>query len=79
MKDYNCDCCIHQNVRPAYHVTVLECTDYLPIGNVVPVVRCKDCIHCVDRKTYLRCVRNGFANGYEVNADGFCNYGRVSE
>lgn len=40
-----------------------------------PVVRCKDCKHCMDRKTYLRCVKYGFNNGHEVKPTGFCDNG----
>ena len=53
--------------------------DYLLDNDVVPVVRCKDCIHCMDRKRYLRCVRFGFSNGHEVRPDGFCCYGEKTK
>lgn len=46
-----------------------------PTIDAVPVIRCKDCEHCLDRKTYLRCVRNGFNNGYEVEPTDFCSHG----
>lgn len=39
------------------------------------LVRCKDCVHCMDRKKYLRCVRFGFSNGHEVRPDVFCSFG----
>jgi len=50
-----------------------------PAVDAVAVIRCKDCDHCEDRKTYLRCVRRGFNHGYEVKPNGFCNYGVPKE
>ena len=50
-----------------------------PAVDAVVVVRCKDCVHCDDRKTYLRCVRCGFNNGHEVKPNGFCDYGEPRE
>lgn len=42
---FDCNLCIHMNVCPAYEVTQTECDHYIPQGNVLPVVRCRDCIH----------------------------------
>lgn len=45
MKDFDCNLCIHMTVCPAYMVTQTGCKDYMPQGNVIPVVRCEDCRH----------------------------------
>lgn len=50
-----------------------------PTVDAVPVVRCKDCKHCEDRKKYLRCVKRGFSAGHEVMPDDFCSYGERCE
>ena len=37
---------------------------------------CEDCEHSMDRfGAYLRCVRNGFNAGFEVNPKHFCKHG----
>jgi len=81
MTDYNCDVCIHQNVCPAYHVGIRECMDYLPIGNVVPVVRCSECIHA-EKSEHEFCNReivHSKWNGTTWDRKGhkleFCSYG----
>lgn len=81
MKSFNCDECIHMNVCPAYMVTRPECGDFLPIGNVLPVVRCKDCIYAelipYLNKTYCKCpdiYRFGLCS-HEVSENHFCSYG----
>ena len=51
----------------------------VPTVDAVPVVRCKDCKHCEDRKKYLRCVKRGFSAGHEVMPDDFCSYGERCE
>lgn len=53
--------------------TIDEKTDYLLQHDVVPVVRCKDCMNC-----YF--TRNGGADicmvsGWETEEDDFCSYG----
>lgn len=89
MKDYDCNCCIHLNVCPNCNADVEECANYLPIGNVVPVVRCKDCRH--QRKGWKEdkrwrdggcwiysCERNQHPSAFHT-VDGydedFCSYG----
>ena len=63
----------------AFRFTAWENSDkiaaYLLAHGVEVPVRCKECIHRLERKRYLRCVRNGFLNGFEVAPNGFCNYG----
>lgn len=63
----------------AFRFTAWENSDkvaaYLLANGVEVPVRCKECVHRLERKRYLRCVRNGFLNGFEVKPDGFCNYG----
>lgn len=53
--------------------------DDAPTVDAVPVVYCKDCKHCEDRKKYLRCVKRGFSAGHEVMPDDFCSYGERCE
>ena len=67
--------------RKQHHMPTIEyeaLLEYLnkrPIVDAVEVVRCKDCAYCTDRKTYLRCTRMGFNNGYQVQRDDFCSRG----
>lgn len=60
----------------AYHMCVdVKDIEKAPTIDAVPVVRCRDCKWCADRKRYLRCVRRGFTAGYEVKLSDFCSYG----
>ena len=83
MKSFNCNECIHMNVCPAYMVTMPECNDFLPIGNVIPVVRCGECkygkLDAMIQKIYGK--KDGSTlyhclNGYGYNkSEHFCSYG----
>lgn len=82
MKSFNCNECIHMNVCPAYMVTIPECDDFLPIGNVIPVVRCRDCkwyMNGIIFKDMKFCCRmrghDGKKARYIWPEDGFCSYG----
>lgn len=50
----------------------------LDAGWVLPV-KCKECIYRLDRITYLRCVRCGFNNGFEVSPEASCSYGKKGD
>ena len=53
--------------------------DYLIANDVVPVVRCKDCIHWYDKEeTCLKIYSDGAVSPYAWQfrkADDFCSYG----
>ena len=79
---FKCETCFHnqngkcsswcdsvESYRPAY--------DKLKKVDAVEVVRCKNCRHCKvnpDSDAY-KCNRRGYF-AEEVEADGFCNYGK---
>ena len=48
-------------------------------NGVRSVTCCKDCIYCLDRKKYLRCVRFGFRNGHGVTEYDYCIWGEEEE
>ena len=51
---------------------------HAPTGDVVPVVRCRDCKHAwIHPCGYVYCHRDG-RNAYEMtfNLDSFCSYGK---
>lgn len=53
-----------------------HCVDAMPTVDAVPVIRCKDCKHCMifsmfTSKWYV-CCRN--EKGVNVKADDFCSY-----
>lgn len=75
-----CSRCFHRNACNSIlkeHLLIRElvygktpiCRDF------VEIVLCRDCTFCTDRKTYLRCTRMGFNNGFEVKPDDFCSRG----
>lgn len=57
----------------------------IPAADVVPVVRCKDCVHSYDGMTGLVCGRcgkriNGIrVGGVSVKNEHFCSYGERRE
>ena len=81
--DFNCDNCIHRNVCHSYMVTKPDCKEYLPIGNVVPVVRCKDCKFrksTFSGEDYFCTVLDADESetAYVTDSD-FCSYGERKE
>lgn len=75
MADYNCTLCIHQNVCPAYMAARIDCKEYLPIGNLIPMVRCRECqYYNAEQKacTHLYALWNVFDTS-------FCSYGTKKE
>ena len=51
-------------------IPTIDCMYY-----VKKIIYCRNCVHCIDRGKYLRCVVNGFVNGKETSPDGFCHHG----
>lgn len=77
-KNWDCNLCIHMNVCPAYEVTQTECQHYLPMGNVLPVVRCKDCKHeetCVKQLVFWERDKVLEQNVYKYHDLDFCSFG----
>jgi hypothetical protein len=64
----------HENVDPLEAVA-----DYLLDNNVIPVVRCKDCIHWYEQEgVCLKIYSDGAVSPYawqDRNPDDFCSYG----
>lgn len=58
----------HESVDPLEAVT-----DYLLDNDVVPVVRCKDCVNFFERNKF--CVRAGTWNFHTVDPNDFCSCG----
>ena len=77
----NCSNCPHDWYDCQYYnehtlMEFCERIDDAPTVDAVPVVRCKDCIHCVDRGKYSECKywlsftsRNGFCHKGERRED----------
>lgn len=80
MKEFDCDNCAHGNVCAAYHVTINECMDYLPSGDAVQVVRCKDCEHSGVTEFGKRYCKEplGMYGAVPVQDDSFCSHGKRS-
>ena len=54
-------------------ITALQCfVQRQPTADVVPVVRCKDCIYNIDGMCFSR---TSFKNAVAVEADNFCSWG----
>lgn len=48
---------------------------YMPVADVVEVVRCKDCLYATERYGHLTCI-NGISYCNHWNSpDDFCNHG----
>jgi hypothetical protein len=61
-------------------IKLCELEDKLEQGNVVEVVRCKDCAYCryVDSAGIYRCDRRGYYSE-EVKPTDYCSYGERRE
>lgn len=75
-----CIRCFHNNACSSVlkeHLLIEElmCRVDPVCKDFVEIVQCKDCSFCTDRKTYLRCTRMGFNNGFEVKPNDFCSRG----
>ena len=54
-------------------ITALQCfVQSQPTADVVPVVRCKDCIYNIDGMCFSR---TSFKNAVAVEPDNFCSWG----
>ena len=63
---------------------VEELADHIIKNDVVPVVRCKDCKRCYEKRTkrgnqLMRFCMRMDGNEYQVNANDFCSYGTPKE
>lgn len=58
----------------SYEVTMPDCKDYLPIGNVVPVTRCNNCVYCYYDEGYGKYWCNRTLGTFQVKQDGFCSF-----
>lgn len=74
MENHNCARCIYQSVCPSYEVTMPDCKNYFPIGDVVPVTRCKNCVYCYYDEKYGRYWCNRMFGTFRVRQDGFCSF-----
>ena len=61
---------------------ITEIVESVPAADVVPVVRCRECIHYKENRTkkygnlICRCTRMGkYDMDYPVKPDDFCRYG----
>lgn len=49
------------------------CNHFKNKADVVPVVRCKDCIYCISKNEYLIC--SATTNPNFVHLDHYCSFG----
>lgn len=62
----------------------LRCMEQTPTIDAVEVVRCKDCEHCAERKSYISGVKQFICERiYDdhrvVEAEHYCSYGKRKE
>ena len=68
---------------PTLAIRIMHDIKAIPAADVVPVVRCKDCVYC-DKATY-DCHNDRWGNGHAyypppvVREDGFCMDGKRKE
>lgn len=91
-----CGDCLHYNACAAWNIGSLantdagSCVNYTPAADVVKVVRCKDCLHCMEYTPeykkdgyYGTCYRLLFpifdGNDVPVKENDYCSYGKRKE
>ncbi len=57
------------------HVALREAFNRVPTADVVPVVRCRDCVHCHCLPDYMGFFYCDFDEGRTVSGNGFCDVG----
>lgn len=78
---FDCNLCIHMNVCPAYEATQAKCEDYIPQGNVIPVIRCENCEYYDGHICeFFSKWPDQYNTGHTVymEPDDFCSYGEKS-
>lgn len=76
IKDYGRDCNINAPVISRTYQEVLQMVKNLPIADVVPVVRCKDCKWLYKPSLLCTHKRNRvFNTGIERDFNCYCSYG----